>query len=290
MLLAVLPLALRGPAVHVRILRHFDVDLALYLCQLCMDQLSLGLDVRCVGGRVHVRGVRSGHLVSGLRLGCQSLGVGDLRFGGLLLRLGLVKRLHDVVVHLVRLSCLHLNVIVLHLALIILNVLLLNLINLLGNLLLRWLNLVEVRRRNLLSRRVLHLYLLGRARGHLTLALVLLLAGNHLLLLVARLVLALVLLLICGLNMLEKGIVHWLVGAGRADALIINLRLYLRQLSRLLIEIGSHARRLQQLHRLQRLLLVLRRADVLAGAEEVVREWLLYSHRNWLKHLRQRWR
>lgn len=114
--------------------------------------------------------------------------------------------------------------------------------------------------------------------------------GNNLLLLVARLVLALVLLLICGLNMLEKGIVYWLVGAGRADALIINLRLYLRQLSRLLIEIGSHARRLQQLHRLQGLLLVLRRADVLAGAEEVVREWLLYSHRNWLKHLRQRWR
>lgn len=131
-------------------------------------------------------------------------------------------------IHLVRLGSLHLHVIVLHLALIILNVLLLNLINLLCNLLLRWLHLVEVRRRHLLSRRVLHLYLLGRARGHLALAVKLLLVSDHLLLLVACLVLALVLLLICGLNMLEKGIVYWLVGAGRAHALIINLRLYLR--------------------------------------------------------------
>lgn len=213
MLLAILPLTLRPTAVHVRILGNFYVDLALYLCQLCMNQLSLSLDVRCVGGRVYVCRVRSGHLVSGLSFGCQSLGVGDLRFGSLLLRLGLIERLHDVVIHLVRLSGLHLNVIVLHLALIILNVLLLNLINLLCNLLLRWLHLVEVRRRNLLSRRVLHLYLLRRARSHLTLGLILLLVRNHLLLLVACLVLALVLLLICGLNMLKKGIVYWLIWA-----------------------------------------------------------------------------
>lgn len=175
----------------------------------------------------------------------------------------------------------------LHLALIILDILLLNLINLLCNLLLRWLNLVKICRRNLLARRVLHLDLLGALR-HLALCLELLLLRDDLLLLVVALVLALVLLLVRCLHMLKESVVHWLIRSRCAHALIINLCLYLSELSCLLIEIRSHARCLQQLHGLQRLLLVLRRADVLARSEEVVCKWLLDANCHGLEYLSER--
>ena len=73
----------------------------------------------------------------------------------------------------------------------------------------------------------MHLDLL-RTSSDLALRLELLLLGDHLLLLVAGLVLALVLLLISCLDMLEEGIVHRLIRARSAHALIINLSLNLR--------------------------------------------------------------
>ena len=74
-------------------------------------------------------------------------------------------------------------------------------------------NLIERRGRNLLSRRVLHLNLLwSRPLADLALTFkLLLLLVHHLRLLMATLILALVLLLVSGLDVLEKGGVHWLI-------------------------------------------------------------------------------
>lgn len=245
----------------------------------------------CISRGVNMCSMSSSNFMRRLSFSCLRLGTGNLSLRRLLLCFGLVELDHMVVDLLWLGRLLHLYIFMLHLILVVLNIFLLNLINWLSHLLLLGLrNLIERCGRNRLSRRVLHLNLLGsRSLADLALTLELLLLGHHLLLLMASLILALILLLVSGLDVLEKGGVDWLIRTWRTYALIINLRLYLGELSCLLIEIRSHAGCLEQLHRLQRLLLVLRRANMLTRAEEVVSMRLLYSDRHWLKDMSQ-WR
>mgnify|MGYP001368721760 FL=1 len=158
-------------------------------------------------------GMSTSNFMRCLSFSCLRLGTGKLSLCSLLLCFGLVELDHMVIELLGLGRLLHLYIFMLHLILVVLNIFLLNLINWLRHLLLVLRNLIERRGRDLLSRRVLHLNLLwSRPLADLALTFkLLLLLVHHLRLLMATLILALVLLLVSGLDVLEKGGVHWLI-------------------------------------------------------------------------------